>query len=124
MERSKYISYHRGRSPRKNRARVVQGSFEDRNKYYRCWNCGFIFDIEQVSLGGERTGSYIAPPDDVVYNDIENTGDLSCVLGIDTPFNVGGLSRIDSAGDVIQPVALGAHRVSQGCPACGVTAQF
>ena len=124
MERSKYISYRKGRSPRMPKAKVMPGSFEDRNKYYRCWNCGFIFDIEQVSLGGERQGSYTAPPDDPVYNETANTGDRSCVIGFDTPFELAGISRIDSAGDVIEPVVLGAHKVSQGCPACGTTSQF
>lgn len=117
MEHSKYISYHRGKTPRKNKAKVMQGSFEDRSKYYKCWNCGFIFDIDQVSIGGDKAGNYSAPPESPVYND-------GGKLYMETLSNLGGVCRTDSTGVVNQPVVLGYHKVSSGCPACGYTNQF
>jgi hypothetical protein len=123
MERSKFISYHKGKAPQKRRARVVHGSFEDRNKYYHCVNCGFIFDIEQTTMGGDRSGNYTSPPD-TSYNETRNTGDKSCILSVDSPFEIGGVCRIDSNGDVLSPVTLGNHSVSSGCPLCGNTANL
>src|SRR5208282_5061113 len=100
MERSKYISYHRERAPQKRHAQVVQGSFEDRNKYYKCVNCGYIFDIEQTTVGGDRSGNYESPAINPIYNETINTGDKACILSIDSPFNVGGVCRIDSDGNI------------------------
>lgn len=116
MERSKYISYKRTKAPRNKRAKVVPGSFEDRNKYYRCVNCGFIFDIETTSMGGEQNGNYSVPASSPVYND--------SVINIETPFDIGGVCRIDSTGNIIEPVVMGQHKVSSGCPLCGSTNQF
>ena len=125
MEHSKYISYHKSRRLRKPKARVVAGSFEDRNKYYRCVRCGFIFDIEQTQVGGEAKGSYIDAPDPPVYDEIRNTGDSASYLSIWDPFQIGGLVTRNDAGEVIQiPPETYYHRVSQGCPLCGCVAQF
>jgi predicted RNA-binding Zn-ribbon protein involved in translation (DUF1610 family) len=121
MERSKYISYKRERSVQKRRPKVVQGSFEDRNRYYKCVNCGFIFDIEQTTMGGDRAGNYTSPPENPVYNE---SGGVECFLSINTPFDVGGVCKLDSSGEVIEPVTLGYHMVSNGCPLCGNTANF
>ena len=72
-------------------------------------------------MGGDRSGNYTSPPDNPVYNETRNTGDKACYLNIDTPFTMGGVCRIDSTGAVIEPVTLGNHMVSNGCPLCGAT---
>lgn len=109
MEHSKYISYHREKSRRSPRAKVVPGTFEDRGRYYHCWRCGFIFDVEQISMGsgGASTG-----------------GDPSGNLSIEDRIDLYGLVRLDSAGDPVVPVVMPAHTVSSGCPLCGMTSQF
>ena len=109
MERSKYISYHKEKSPRHPRARVVEGSFEDRGKYYHCWRCGFIFDAEQISMGsgGANPG-----------------GEVSGNLSIEERIALYGLVRLDSAGDSVVPVTMPSHTVSSGCPLCGMAVQF
>lgn len=124
MERSKYISYHKGRSPRMPKAKVMAGSFEDRNKYYRCWQCGFPFNIEQTQIGGDGKGSYLSAAE-VSASDVANTGDKACVLGMWTPFLIGGIVKRDGAGEVTQqPATVYAHSVSIGCPLCGTVSQF
>jgi hypothetical protein len=109
MERSKYIQYKRTKSPRNPRAKRVDGCFEDRGRFYHCWRCGFIFDVETTSMGA---GS--ASP----------AGDPTGNLNIDDRIALYGIVRLDSAGDPVVPVVMPSHTVSSGCPLCGMQAQF
>jgi hypothetical protein len=48
--------YSQTRLPRQKRTIEVPGSLEDSGKYFRCWNCGFINNVERNQLG-EVSGS-------------------------------------------------------------------
>ena len=63
MEGSKYGRYRRIRLPRHRRSRVQDGAFEDRNVWYKCWNCGFVFDVEATSINAEVDGRYYTEAD-------------------------------------------------------------
>ena len=56
---------------RKN-SKQIFGKFEDRNRFYICWNCGFIIDstkfkpqdymgtyVEDVSIANDETGVFL-----------------------------------------------------------------
>jgi len=38
--------------PKQSRTIPVKGGGEDRGRYFRCWNCGFICDTQRDNLGG------------------------------------------------------------------------
>ena len=58
MKHRNALSTSRGRSkafPGKRKRRIpLRGSFEDEGKYYRCWNCGFICNIERDAFGEDE----------------------------------------------------------------------
>ena len=65
-------TYRRRRTPKRSRTIELPGHRDygdgiDDGKYYRCWNCGFICDVDQDELGGEnsRSGATYAQYDDV-----------------------------------------------------------
>ena len=39
----------------------TRGDGEDSGKYYRCWNCGFICDVDRDSLGGPDDKANVTP---------------------------------------------------------------
>lgn len=57
MDRGRYTRYHTSRLPHRKRCIPVDGSFEDRGKYRRCWNCGFIVDMDRYSGNSDRLGT-------------------------------------------------------------------
>jgi hypothetical protein len=58
VEKSKYVKYQQLHTPQHRRSKVVQGSFEDRNRYYHCWHCGQFLDITKITGNAETGGSY------------------------------------------------------------------
>ena len=47
---NRYGTYKRTRLPRQKRTLLQSGSLEDASKYYKCWNCGAICNIERETL--------------------------------------------------------------------------
>lgn len=58
MSKSRFIHTSRKRSERHKRSDRIYGAFEDSNRWIKCWNCGFVVDLANVSLGD---GSGIVP---------------------------------------------------------------
>lgn len=58
MERGRYTHYSTHRTPKRARRISIPGSFEDKGKYLRCWNCGFIVDVDRDCGDSERSGNY------------------------------------------------------------------
>jgi hypothetical protein len=133
MERSKYVQYERRRVLRHARSLSVQGSFEDRNKYFTCWWCGFEFKIDRDANGNpEKDGLYytvkIFPseipkfgftsyaqdmtPDQIALN-------LKCTCD---PYGHSVVSlAVDNLGNAIPVDTFNVMEalVSNGCPCCG-----
>jgi hypothetical protein len=42
----------------KRTSRRMKGSEEDKNKWYKCWNCGFPYDSSKVSTGDRSNISH------------------------------------------------------------------
>jgi hypothetical protein len=66
--KSRYIKTERHQLPKHKRSEKLYGSYEDSNKYIKCWNCGFILDITKVITGDgsgiqltDATPSYVSP---------------------------------------------------------------
>ena len=59
----------------------VKGSGEDADRYFRCWNCGFVCDSQRDSLGergGVTTGTYTDVDAVVKYYPIVTGGCPNC----------------------------------------------
>jgi len=46
-----YTRPSKRRLPKRSRTRPVYGKGDDKGRYFRCWNCGFICDKERDELG-------------------------------------------------------------------------
>lgn len=104
---------HRSRKPVKDSKTIpLWGSPErgdglDDGKYYRCWNCGFICDVDRDALGDAQSVSHITldPYDllDEYGNSVADTGGTKHTI-----FEGEGYTTVRYV-----PV------VESGCPFCG-----
>lgn len=77
-------AYHTSKVSTHKRSRFIRGEFEDRNRYFRCWNCGFIIDSTRLSVDPERSGlEYTATY--TAGNPILSGDSLLTYVAIDTP---------------------------------------
>ena len=109
--------------PKRSRTRPVKGRGDDRNRYFRCWNCGFICDSKRDELGDSDSW---AGDDHTDYHSLaqanpQGTGpDKVCCLGGD----IGHYHVAMRIGADSEPKTI-VHKlksdVSRGCPFCGTT---
>lgn len=112
---------HRGRIRKESRTIPLYGDRErgnglDDGRYYRCWNCGFICNVDRDALGGPESGdgkSYEAflIPTDPSLNSVSRLG------GSEEPSTVS--LALDIAGDTITETHAIQSVINQGCPFCG-----
>jgi hypothetical protein len=118
--RSRYVRSGRKPLPRKPRSKYVPGSFEDSNKYVRCWNCGFIIDLSTVEATGNTDGNVFT--DFVIAQDTyEIQNPIMSELLVDMIGHESVLVNVDAQG---LPIATYTPRESiayRGCPLCGTT---
>jgi hypothetical protein len=121
MSRSVYIKTHRQKLPRHKRSQRLRGSFEDSNRWIKCWNCGFTIDLTKVSIGG-RGGIEVR---DFSYEnqDIVDSGDPNNILLTLDTLNMEGVILEDGAdGSAITDYYTPRIAVAvRGCPCCGCT---
>ena len=121
MEQSRYGHYHNTKVRGHKRSRVVPGSFENRNRYFKCWNCGFVYDRNQVTTGLDNESRY--QTEGVYYGFPALSGDpLSVQMIWESPFQIGTMMELGP--DEVTPktiVATRQHHAGPGCPLCGTT---
>jgi hypothetical protein len=129
MEQSRYGKYRQRRTPRHPRSKYLQGSFEDRNRWIRCWNCQSINDLNRLGGAQEKAGN-------IYFDDIEPSeipilqGDdpingyftslnLACTL--DTLDMCGNLMELGPDGVTPKPVEIRevVAQANRGCWFCG-----
>ena len=115
MEQSKYGQYRRRRLPRHRRSRVQEGAFEDRDRWYKCWNCGFEFDLDRVGGNPEIDGTYRT--DAIIYSDFPDAA--QAIAEIRTMTNTFVLMELDGGGNPKPILSVFKHNASAGCPFCG-----
>jgi hypothetical protein len=129
VEQSRYGKYRQRRTPRHTRSKRLQGSFEDRNRWIRCWNCQSINDLNRLSGDPERAGNIylddiepstvpILQGDDQV-NGYSTALNLACT--IETLDQIGTLMELSSDGVTPVPVTLREviAETPRGCFFCG-----
>ena len=57
-EGSRHVRYSQRRIRSQKRTLPIYGEGDDAGKYYRCWNCGFICNIDRDTLGDGDGKSY------------------------------------------------------------------
>lgn len=48
---NRYAIFKTQRLPKRKKTIRLSGDLEDSNRYFRCWNCGFICDSERDQVG-------------------------------------------------------------------------
>lgn len=117
METSRYTRYSTTRFPKQKRTIRLQGSFEDRNKWIRCWNCGFIVNTERDLGDPEHAGTY--------QTDVNVDSPNPMGSGTDPIITIEGLNTIGliengKDGEPITDYYTPRNPlVNRGCPFCG-----
>ena len=120
MEKGRYTVYAKMRLPKRKRRIAVPGSFEDTGKYIRCWNCGFIINVDRDMGDPERTGNYETDMIVAAQSPVGSGDDIQ--LGLDTLSMVGVLLIDGPDGNPVTDFYTPRiPQVARGCPLCGCT---
>ncbi len=96
MLSSRHVRYKTTRIPKEKKTHQLYGEFEDRGKYYTCWNCGYRCNMDRDEL---------------------DVGESMSTLSLETVTvpdeTAGGIVPIPATTTFIMPVVTG------GCPHCG-----
>lgn len=135
MAESRNRKYYKTRLPREKRVISIFGATayidgrvtkDQSNKFYRCWNCGFVCNTDRDKLG-DGVGYYVTDKPDLYYN---NNGSAAfqypcsnaslqaakiCVTTVSTP----RLMQLDSDGNPIGVIHSNTEIITSGCPQCG-----
>jgi len=114
MEQSRYGKYKQVKTPEHKRSRFLPASFEDRNKYFRCWNCNFI-----CSMNANR-GKNKYPSTTTVSESSVLSGDENLAVGVLKTFNSLGVGlELAADGDTAEIYSTVFVDSPVTCPFCG-----
>lgn len=118
MERGRYTNYSKTRLPRRRRSKQLSGSFEDHGKWIRCWNCGFIINLDRDLGDPERSGNYQT---EVIIPSPSPAGSGTTPLSMfDSLSMIGNMIGLDNTGSAITDYYTPRNsEVAKGCPLCG-----
>ncbi len=108
---------------RRKRVRILKGSYEDENRWYRCWNCGTRIDSQKVP-SGDSTADYVILED---YSETAyfSTGDI-CQDGRDALTQLacleGNTALLELGPDGEPKTIRHDFKIvgTLGCPGCGI----
>ena len=119
MEQSRYGKYKVRKLPRHRRSQELPGSFEDKGKWYKCWHCGQIINIERENGDPERDGLYYTEGISPSPNPV-GSGDPLNVLSTMDVFTMPGIGmELGPDGNPKEIYEVFEHHVSRGCAFCG-----
>jgi hypothetical protein len=129
VEQSRYGKYQRTKVRRHRRSQYIAGAFEDRGKWYKCWNCGFVFDITKANGNPQNNGTYqiaqTIPAQSPTFSGdplgVVSSLDRICMLGS----AIGMTALEEEAGELsdLYDVDIYLGQAAAGCPFCGCTNQ-
>jgi hypothetical protein len=106
--------------PKRRRRITLRGSFEDKGKYIRCWNCGVTLNVDRDLGNPERSGNY--ETDAYVYAQTLNYGGKNPISTLDELGAIGVVLELDHNSDEITDYYTPRlPQVAQGCWFCGCT---
>lgn len=121
MEQSRYGKYKQVKTPEHHRSVFIPASFEDRNKYFRCWNCGFIVNADRVSVSDKNGNEYIDPVK-VSQTSVLSGDEMLTVASLDSIFDqIGVAMKLAADGTNAKVYSVVFTDAPRGCPLCGCT---
>ena len=120
---SKYIPIKRRKLPRHTKSKVLEGSFDDTKKYYRCWNCGFTLDSGKdfggnSDVDGNLAVEVVRKLPSVRLNGDTNLVKISAECGLSNTILMQELGANSTPKTTVNSFSA---TVVQGCPFCGTT---
>lgn len=128
MSKSRYVKTTRWKLPRHRRSVRLPGAEEDRGRYLKCWNCGFIVDTKLgLASPGSRGLFYTDSPNPTVATSMPGY-QRNLIAHWKSPFFIGLLPRNGPDGtpstflpDVLDATQITGEAVVGACPLCGTT---
>ncbi len=118
MERGRYTTYSQRKTPPMRNKTMLRGSFEDSGKYARCYNCGFIVNLDRDVGDPERANLKIT--DAIVKAQTLEMGGTNPISTLETLNGVGVMLENNAAGSAITDYYTPRlPAVNRGCPFCG-----
>jgi hypothetical protein len=118
MEQSRYGKYKQRKTPEHRRSIFLPASFEDRNKYFRCWNCHGIVNFGRVT-GSNKDGNEYTDPTRISPSSVLS-GDIMLTVASMEEFNQIGVAMVSASDGTAAAVDSTVIVVStRGCPFCG-----
>jgi len=119
-----YKKPHRTRLPKRSRTRPIYGKGDDADRYFKCWNCGFVCDSHRDELGDSesRAGDDHTDYHNLVENESQlrpNPGNKACLGGDIGHYHVAMLLGPDENPKTVYHELT--SDISRGCPFCGST---
>lgn len=113
---NRYGIHVQQRLPKRKRTIPLKGDLEDSGRYYRCWRCGFINNIERNKVGDGNGTTQLDSPDIAMGG--FGTGDpLSVHIILDDMFTI-----LENGSDG-NPITTYRHnnysQIIGGCSLCG-----
>jgi hypothetical protein len=113
--KSRFTRTIKWKLPRHRRSTRIFGAFEDRGRWLKCWNCGFLIDSNLGLGAGEGSGVLVTDAPTPNPSFVGQGEPLQCLL--DDPFEVGLVPS--STADPADVYSLRKTEVFAGCPFCG-----
>jgi hypothetical protein len=119
LEQSKYGHYSRSSVQRHQRSPSLPGSFEDSGRWYRCWNCRFVYDLNKVGGNPDQDSRYQTEAIYPAYPPTLGGDALLVLIDSDRPEELGTLMELGPDGTPREIYTTRVHHVASGCPSCG-----
>lgn len=91
----------------------------DQGRYFRCWNCGFVCDIERDLLSDKDHGMSVENYVDTVSAGLGTTSNKIYLAGPKFSWRI---FQVDSAGSHVTIRQNLKAQATSGCPLCGTRA--
>ena len=116
---SKYNEIRRHPVPKRKRSIKIAGSGEDDGKWYRCWNCGFINNVDRNLTGDGNGNAYeIGVIPSTYPNGQTSHGDTGTPLSINMNLH-GRFVMLNTTGLIFSERHNVGSYAERGCSFCG-----
>ena len=109
--------------PKHARSQVQPGTFEDSGRWFKCWNCGFVFDINKIGGNPDQDSRYQTEAIYPAYSPTLCGDSLAILIDGVLPDETGTLMELGPDGTPREIYSTKVHHVANGCPSCGCANQ-
>lgn len=116
----RYTKPSKWRLPKEARSIPVRGKGDDAGKYFECWNCGFICNIDRDDSSGSTAGDNHIDYSSPALGYVES-GEGDRIMTLDSPNFYHTMLEPGSDGEPKTIVHSHLTNITKGCPFCGTT---